>query len=411
MPITIKAPGLRQPAAALLPQPAVESGRDSPAGWRSESASGLPQSKPALRGSATPALPASNPPSMFHAGLSRFGILPLITLLLAACDKPQPQPAGTTTPPAEKAPPALTDWPVTRGGPQLQGRVAATLFRSPVIEWTHDLGAPCVAEAAVAEGAIVVGDVMGNIHCIDLATRKPRWTHETSDTIQAAPAISKGRVFVGSGDESFLALDLKTGDKIWSIQGGEKFSSAASVVTAPDGSAEWILVNGYDGISRCLLASDGSEVWTYKTDDYINGTPAVIDGRLVAFGGCDKVIHVINLADGKLVNEVVTDAQITNSVATFGTTIFCGNHANQVIATEAEAESLKWIYQPGDFPFFTAPAVDDTHVYIGSRDKSLHAIQRSDGKPGWTFKTGGRVESSPLAFDDAIVFGSSDGRR
>ena len=37
---------------------------------------------------------------------------------------------------------------------------------------------------------------------------------------------------------------------------------------------------------------------------YDNGTPAVIDGRLVAFGGCDKVIHVLNLADGKLVNEV-----------------------------------------------------------------------------------------------------------
>ena len=264
-----------------------------------------------------------------------FGVLPLFALLLAACDKPQS--AAATAPPAAKAPPALTDWPVTRGGPQLQGRVATPLFRSPVIEWTHDLGSPCVAEAAVAEGAIVVGDVMGNIHCIDLATRKSRWIHETGDTIQAAPAISKGRVFVGSGDENFLALDLKTGDKIWSVQGGEKFSSAASIVTAPGSSAEWVLVNGYDGITRCLLASDGSEIWTYKTDDYINGTPAVIDGRLVAFGGCDKVIHVINLADGNLVNEVVTDAQITNSVATSGTTIYCGNHANQVIAAEAEA--------------------------------------------------------------------------
>ena len=351
---------------------------------------------------------AASSPSMFGVRCSLFSVLPLLTLLLAACDKPQP--AATTAPSAEKAPPALTDWPVTRGGPQLQGRVAATLFRSPAIEWTHDLGAPCVAEAAVAEGAIVVGDVMGNTPCIDLATRKQRWIHETGDTIQAAPAISNGRVFVGSGDENFLALDLKTGDKIWSVQGAEKFSSAASIVTSPDGSAEWVLVNGYDGITRCLRASDGSEIWTYKTDDYINGTPAVIDGRLIAFGGCDKVIHVINLADGKLVNEVVTDAQITNSVATSGTMIYCGNHANQVIATEAESDALKWIYQPGDFPFFTAPAVDDAHVYIGSRDKALHAIQRSDGKPAWTFKTGGRVESSPLAFDDAIVFGSSDGR-
>ena len=87
--------------------------------------------------------------------------------------------------------------------PQLQGRVPASIFRSPVVEWTHDLGNPAVAEAAVAEGAIVIGDVMGNIHCIDIATRKSRWSFETGDTIQAAPAISKGRVFVGSGDEKF----------------------------------------------------------------------------------------------------------------------------------------------------------------------------------------------------------------
>ena len=331
----------------------------------------------------------------------------LLILLLPACDNPQSaNPAGT----GQQAPRPLTDWPVTRGGPQLQGRVNAAVFRSPVIEWTHNLGQAAIAEAAVAEGAIVVGDVMGNIHCIDLATRKPRWKFESGDTIQAAPAISKGRVFVGSGDENFLALDLKTGEKIWSVQGNEKFSSAASVVAAPDGSGEWILVNGYDGITRCLLATNGNEVWTYKTDDYINGTPAVIDGRLVAFGGCDKVIHVLKLADGTLVNEVVTDAQITNSVATSGTTIYCGNYANQVIATEAEAKSLTWIYEAEDFPFFSSPALDDQHVYIGSRDKSLHAIKRADGKRAWTFKTGGRVESSPLAFNDGIVFGSSDGR-
>ncbi len=330
-------------------------------------------------------------------------------LLLVACDDPQTR--GTTDAGlVEPAPTALTDWPITRGGPQLQGRVSARIPRSPAVEWSYDLGSPGVAEAAVAEGAIIVGDVMGTVHCIDLETREARWTFETGDTIHAAPAISNGRVFVGSGDQRFLALDIRNGEKIWSVDGTEKFSSAATVVSAPEGAGEWVLVNGYDGITRCLRASDGSEVWTYKTDDYINGTPAVIDGRFVAFGGCDRVVHILHLADGTLVNEVVTDAQITNSVATAGTTIYCGNHANQVIAAEAEADELLWIYEPGSFPFFTAPAVDDRHVYIGSRDKSLHAINRENGEAAWTFPTGGRVESSPLAFDDGILFGSSDGR-
>ncbi len=328
-------------------------------------------------------------------------------LLLAACDKSQPV---SSSGPEQATPLALTDWPITRGGPHLQGRVTSLVPKTPSIEWTYELESPASAEAAVAEGVILIGDVMGILYCIDLETRELRWKMETEDTIQAAPAVSDGRVFVGSGDNHFYALDLKTGEKLWSIEGADKFSSAPSLVTAPDGSGEWLLVNGYDGITRCLRPADGSEIWTYKTDDYINGTPAVIDGRLVAFGGCDKVIHIINLADGKLVNEVVTDAQITNTVATYGTTIYCGNHANQLVAAEADGEKLAWIYQASEFPFFTAPAVDENNVYIGSRDKSLHAVNRTTGKRAWTFPTGGRVESSPLAFDDAIVFGSSDGR-
>lgn len=331
--------------------------------------------------------------------------LPL--LFLTACDKPQP---AQESPPAVAAPPALTDWPITRGGPSLQGRVAAAVPKAPVIDWTLQLESPGTAEAAVDDGAILVGDAMGILYCIDFQSRKLRWKMETGDTIQAAPAISNGKVFVGSGDKHFYALDLKTGDKLWSVEGGDKFSSAPAVVTSPDGKKEWVLVNGYDGITRCLRAEDGSIVWTYETSDFVNGTPAVIDGRLIAFGGCDQVIHILNLADGKLVRKIETDAQITNSVATVGTAVYCGNHANQLVAAEADCEKPTWIYQANDFPFFTSPAVDDRNVYIGSRDKSLHAIQRSDGTAAWTFKTGGRVESSPIAFDDGIVFGSSDGR-
>ncbi|MFM2199049.1 MAG: Serine/threonine-protein kinase AfsK [Verrucomicrobiota bacterium] len=331
--------------------------------------------------------------------------LPL--LLLTACEKPQP---ANPAEPAAAASPALTDWPITRGSPSLQGRIAAAVPKAPVIEWTFPLESPGTAEAAAADGVILVGDAMGILYCIDLESRKLRWKMETGDTIQAAPAISNGKVFVGSGDKHFYALDLKSGDKLWSIEGGDKFSSAPTIVTSPDGKTEWLLVNGYDGTTRCLLAETGAIVWTYETDDYINGTPAVIDGRFVAFGGCDTAIHIINLADGKPVNKVATESPITNSVATSGTTIYCGNHANQVIAAEAEGKEPTWIYEGGDFPFFSAPAVDDQHVYIGSRDKSLHAVKRSDGTGAWKFKTGGRVESSPIAFDDGIVFGSSDGR-
>lgn len=331
-------------------------------------------------------------------------------LILGSCDSNDSSPPIVPEPITSEHAVPQSDWKISRGNPQLQGRVHSPVPRNPRIEWSYDLGHPAIAEAAVSGNHVVVGDVMGNIHCLDLNTRQRLWLYETEDSIEAAPAISNGRVFVGSGDEQFLAIDLQTGNKIWSIQGSEKFPSAANIVPAPDGRGQWVLVNGYDGITRCLRADDGSTVWSYQSDDYINGTPAIINNRLVAFGGCDRVIHVLNLADGSLVNELVTDAQITASVATSGNTIYCGNYANQVIAAEADGEQLSWIYQTDDFPFFSSPTIDDMHVYIGSRDKRLHAIHRKTGKAAWTFKTGSRIESSALAFDDAVVFGSNDGR-
>jgi outer membrane protein assembly factor BamB len=328
-------------------------------------------------------------------------------LLLASCDKSR-ESTATARPETVEEAKTLTDWPVTRGQPSLQGFIDLPAPSAPEIEWTFELESPCESEAAVLGDTVVVGDLMGTVYALSLKERKLLWKFETEDTIEAAPTLHEGRVFIGSSDQQFYALDLATGEKLWSIEGTEKFSSSANLLDTPEGTR--LLVNGYDGTTRCLNPADGAVVWTYRTEDYINGTPAIINGRHVAFGGCDSVLHVLDSKTGASAGEILTDAQITNSIATLGTMIYAGNYANQVVAAEVGAKELKWIYQGDDFPFFSAPAVDDRHVYIGCRDKALHAIDSETGKAAWQFPTGGRVESSPIAFRDAIVFGSSDGR-
>src|SRR6185436_2438249 len=178
----------------------------------------------------------------------------------------------------------------------------------------------------------------------------------------------------------------------------------------PQGAENWILLNGYDGTTRVLQATDGKIVWTYKTDNYVNGSPAVVDGRFLVFGGCDAQLHVINLKDGTLVHTIQTEAYIPASIATFGTMAFCGNYANQVVAFDVVGGKVAWTYTDRAVPFFSSPAVNEKLVLIGSRDKNLHAIDRKTGQSAWKFLTGGRVEGSPIVFEDGVVFGSTDGR-
>ena len=246
------------------------------------------------------------------------------------------------------------------------------------------------------------------IHALDLETGGSLWNFETGDSIEGAGCLAGGLVVFGSNDGWLRAFDRQTGELAWKLEGGDKFSSGANPVEV--GGEDCVLVNGYDGISRCLRLADGSVVWEYATSNYINGSPAVVDGRLTVFGGCDAMLHWVALETGELESSVETDAYITSTVATSGSTAYCGNYANQVVAASPGTDRPGWVYADRDFPFFSAPAVSEDSVFIGSRDKALHAIDRRSGTGRWKFPTGGRVESSPLVFDDAVVFGSSAGR-
>lgn len=302
------------------------------------------------------------------------------------------------------------DWTGPRGGLAMQGRVNEAVPKNVGEAWTFTADAGIIAPAAIANGVVFVGSVWGTLFALDAKTGEKMWSFEAEDTIEAAPTVSEGKVFVGSNYGTLHALDVKTGKEVWHITIADKVSAAVNIVKSPDGTEDWILMNGYDGVARCLRVKDGSQVWEFSTDEYLNGSPAVVGGKYVVFGGCDAVIYTLNLADGKMVNELVTEAYITASVATYGEMVYVGNHANQVMGANVLKEDLVWVYEDSEFPFFSAPAVTEESVFIGGRDKHLHAIDRKTGKGRWKVKTGGRVDSSPIAFDDAVVFGSTDGR-
>ena len=358
-----------------------------------------------------------SPETLTRAGQSRHAgatprILPWLAglLVVTGCGEKKRLPEPRTVVVSADDGWQTREWPMARGGNSLQGRVHDRVPQHPVLEWSFSAKGAVSSEAAVGAGVIVYGNTEGMVIALDLQTRKERWRMETQDAVEATPAITGDRVFVGSNDGVYRALDLKSGREVWQIKGQDKFPTGGTLVNSPDGSEPWILVNGYDGVSHGLRTKDGSVVWQHASEDYINGSPVIINGSLAAFGGCDSVIHVIHLKDGTGSNKITTDAQIIRSLACRDSTLYGVNYANQLFATAAGADKLTWVYENDDAQFLTSPAVDDARVYVGSRDKHLHAVDCKSGKLLWKFKTGGRVESSPLVFDDAVVFGSNDGR-
>ncbi|MEK7829785.1 MAG: PQQ-binding-like beta-propeller repeat protein, partial [Acidobacteriota bacterium] len=156
---------------------------------------------------------------------------------------------------------------------------------------------------------------------------------------------------------------------------------------------------------------DGKTVWRFKTDNYVHGTPAVVDG-VAYFAGCDEIFHGIRIADGKEVVRVPAGGNTASSAVTNGTAFFFGNFNNEVVSLNMKLKRQAWLYThpQRQFPFYSSAALIDNKVVIGGRDKMVHCLNAATGKAFWTFRTNARVESSPAIASGKVYVGSNDGR-
>ncbi|MBI1791910.1 MAG: PQQ-like beta-propeller repeat protein [Acidobacteria bacterium] len=71
-----------------------------------------------------------------------------------------------------------------------------------------------------------------------------------------------------------------------------------------------------------------------------------------------------------------------------------------------------WRYEHPErkFPFYSSAAVAAGKVVLGGRDKLVHCLNASTGKPVWSFPTRARVDSSPAISEGRVYIGSNDGR-
>lgn len=302
------------------------------------------------------------------------------------------------------------DWPMHRGDPQLQGRADVAAPAKAELAWTFTAGKPIKGAAAIAHGRVFVGDDAGILHAVDLASGKEKWSFKTESAIEATPLILDGTVFVGSSDSNLYAIDAESGASKWKYVTGDKILGGANYARAPGGGQTWILIGSYDSSLHCVDAATGKAVWTLETDNYINGTPAVLPTGEVIFGGCDSYIHVVKIADGKPLRQIESQAYIASSVAVADGLGYVGNYGNVVICFDPKSGAILWTYRDRNFPYFSSAALTEDRVIIGGRDKRLHCLDRANGKPVWRFETRGAVDSSPAVCRDAVIVGSEDGR-
>ena len=305
------------------------------------------------------------------------------------------------------------EWTTFRNGPTLLGVSASALPSKPELLWEAATSDGVVSTPVIRGGRVYIGTLVGYLLCLDLATGKEIWRYrsiESKDEKDFAPGfaapigIQGDLVFAGDDQGTFHAVDAAKGTKKWTL------ATDSEIVGGPTFIDDRILFGSHDGKLYCLKQADGVQVWAFETQGPVNGTPT-LSGGFTFITGCDKpILRVIDTATGKQHAEVPMNELLIASAAVVDDVLYFGTDAGAVIALDWKNNKRLWTYSvPNrEQQIHSSPAVSGNIVVIGSRDKHLHAIDRSTGKGLWTFPTRAKIDGSPVIVGDRVFFGSAD---
>lgn len=306
---------------------------------------------------------------------------------------------------------AKGSWTSFRNGPLQRGIAKTTLPAKPELLWDKKSKDGWVSTVAIADGRVYAPALEGYVYCLDLKTGKEIWKYRSIESkdedefaagFKAAPLVTADTIYVGDEDGFVHAIDRKTGKKRWVFETLGEIAGGATLT------GENILVPSHDANLYCLTP-EGKVAWKFETLDRVNCAPALVENSTFV-AGCDQHLRVIDVEKQEQTLDVELGSYLIASPAIYNDVLYVGAHSGEVIALNWKTGKDVWRYRGDrDLEIHASAAVTDDLVLVGSHDKLLHAIDRKTGQGKWTFKTRGRISSSPAVVGDRVFFGSDDG--
>lgn len=97
---------------------------------------------------------------------------------------------------------------------------------SPLWQLRIQVGA---SSPAIARGCAYIGNIAGELICIDLRHQRIKWRYRTGGKIDSSPLIGKNVVYFGSDDGFIYGLNAQTGKRLWRFKTSGKVSSTPNL--------------------------------------------------------------------------------------------------------------------------------------------------------------------------------------
>ncbi|UPV76566.1 PQQ-binding-like beta-propeller repeat protein (plasmid) [Halorussus limi] len=227
--------------------------------------------------------------------------------------------------------------PVVVGDTVLFATLAGTLYAVDTgrerVAWRSTLDgleAP-IPTPAVADCRCYLTTVENGLYALDVSTGQRKW-HLPAVGSGSPPAVADGLVFVCGRDGTVAAVDTETQSVAWRFDAGRAVSTASPAVAGGT-----VFVGDADGDAgdeaariHALDATTGEEVWSARTEEYVNASPAVADG-LVYVAVRDE-IRALDAATGEQKWRFDASGSIRAPLSVADGTVFAGTLNGRVYA-------------------------------------------------------------------------------
>jgi len=233
-------------------------------------------------------------------------------------------------------------------------------------------GSATPAKLRDGRAVVLVGSYDGSLYCLDARDGKPVWTFTTQNYINGAPAVQEElRLVVFGGCDGFVySIDLDTGEQHAAIN----IEHPNAGTTALHGRHAYL---GHHGNAFVAGNFDtGAIKWTYqnKRRPFPFFSAPAITQHMAVFGGRDRDLHAVDLADGKPLWQFAAGGKIDSSPVIVGDRVIVGCADGLLYIINRNDGSLVWSYEIGR-AISGSPAVASGYVLIGSEDGGLYAFK------------------------------------
>jgi outer membrane protein assembly factor BamB len=262
----------------------------------------------------------------------------------------------------------------------------------------------------VLKDRIIQGNAFDGITAINRESGYPIWRIPVRGGVEGGISIIKDRLFFGGNDGVFYSASAETGEIFWKV--GVRSESLAAPLLE-DGVVYFLTGNN---VLHALDASDGRELWIYSRVDSQNfsvrgASSPIIKNDSLLLGFSDGYLVALNAKTGTLkwetpLNKNKRFRDIDSTPVVDGEFIYVTGYDSHLYCVRLDTGDLVWKAEPGGFG---SVLVGGDRLFYSSSKGEVLAIDKKNGNPLWKFKLSEGIATTPVAYNDYIVVGESQG--